>query len=190
MGAPVDRRGQRSAARRAAIPACLVAVLFAGSAALASEVETASEALASLDAELRVTGMTFVGTRGDASEFVLRADRAHFQPDSSKARLEDVRVVGTHPDESRSFEVACQRGELDIETNDFLAEGNVHGSTGDGRNYRAPWVRYDHEEALLYTDAPVEMRDRTGTFRGDGFRYQIEERRFKLLGNVSVVQEP
>jgi hypothetical protein len=34
------------------------------------------------------------------------------------------------------------------------------------------------------------MQDETGTFRGDGFRYDVDERRFRLLGNVSVVQAP
>ena len=41
---------------------------------------------------------------------------------------------------------------------------------------------------LLHTAAPVVMVDRTGTFRGDGFRYYVHERKFHLLGNVSVEQ--
>ena len=58
----------------------------------------------------------------------------------------------------------------------------------DGRSYQAPWVRYDHEQALLYTDAPVTMQDNTGRFRGDGFRYFVKQRRFRLIGNVSLEQ--
>jgi hypothetical protein len=34
------------------------------------------------------------------------------------------------------------------------------------------------------------MVDDTGTFRGDGFRFLVQEGRFRLLGNVSVVQSP
>jgi hypothetical protein len=41
---------------------------------------------------------------------------------------------------------------------------------------------------LLHTDAEVTVVDGAGRFRGDGFRYHIEERRFELLGNVSVEQ--
>jgi lipopolysaccharide export system protein LptC len=51
-------------------------------------------------------------------------------------------------------------------------------------------VRYDHDKQLLYTDAPVSMQDATGSFRGDGFRYYLKERRFRLLGNVSLEQSP
>ena len=159
-------------------------------AAHANEVRDATEVLARLDAALRVTGMTYVGSRGELREFVLRAEQASFQPETRRAALEGVRVVATDEDDSRNFEVTCRRGELDIETNDFLAEGDVRGTTGDGRSYRAPWVRYDNAAGLLFTDAPVVMRDATGTFRGDGFRYHVKERRFRLLGNVSVVQDP
>ena len=77
---------------------------------------------------------------------------------------------------------------MNIETTDFSAEGDVQGETGDGQRYWAPWVRYDHDEGLLYTDAPVRLVDAAGTFRGDGFRYHVHERRFRLLENVRVEQ--
>jgi lipopolysaccharide export system protein LptA len=84
----------------------------------------------------------------------------------------------------------CDKAELNVKTNDFTATGNVQGVTSDGQQYNAPWVRYEHEASLLLTDAAVSVVDQAGTFRGDGFRYHIEERRFELLGNVSVEQAP
>lgn len=137
---------------------------------------------------LRVDGMTFVGSRGSLNELVLRASHAVFLPERNLAELEDVRATVDHEDEGQSFVMTCERGELNVETNDFEARGNVRGVTGDGQRYAAPWVRYEHDSGLLYTDAPVTMVDDTGTFRGDGFRYFVREGRFKLLGNVSVVQ--
>lgn len=143
-----------------------------------------------IEAELRVTGMTFVGSRGEQSEFVLRARRGVFEPNTHIAKLQEVEVVATDEDASRSFEVTCERGDFNVETSDFLAEGDVRGTTGSGERYFAPWVRYDHEKGILYSDATVTMQDETGTFRGDGFRYDVDERRFRLLGNVSVVHAP
>jgi hypothetical protein len=86
--------------------------------------------------------------------------------------------------------MTCERAEFDVETYNFTAEGDVRGVTGDGSRYAAPWVGYDHEKGLLFSDAPVEMVDDTGRFRGDGFRFHVDEGRFELLGNVSVVQSP
>jgi len=137
---------------------------------------------------LRVTGMTFVGSRGSVREVVLRSRHAIFRPVERIADLREVNALVTEDGEGRSFSMTCERAELNIETNDFSAEGNVQGETGDGQRYWAPWVRYNHDEGVLYTDAPVRMVDSTGNFRGDGFRYHVRERRFQLLGNVRVEQ--
>jgi LPS export ABC transporter protein LptC len=139
---------------------------------------------------LRVSGMTFVGSRGDQSELVVRSDTAFFRPDSGVADLEVVRARVSDAKKGESFQLQCDRAELDVETNDFIATGNVKGLTGDGQRYSAPWVRYEHASSTLSTDAPVTMVDSGVTFRGDGFRYHIEERRFELLGNVVMEQTP
>lgn len=140
------------------------------------------------DPVLRVSGMTFVGSRGALRELVLRSRTAIFRPGQGIAELEGVSAEVSEGDGGRSFSMTCQRAELNVDTNDFLAEGSVEGATGDGRRYSAPWVRYAHEDQVLYTDAPVRMVDDTGVFRGDGFRYHVKERRFQLLGNVRVEQ--
>ncbi len=168
----------------------LIAAAPGGADGPAGDTPDAASEKPGIDAELRIIGMTFVGSRGDGSEFVLRARRGVFEPNTNIAKLQEVEVVATDEDEGRTFLVTCERGEFNVQTNDFLAEGNVRGTTGGGERYFAPWVRYDHEKGVLYSDATVTMQDETGTFRGDGFRYELDNRRFRLLGHVSVVQAP
>ena len=139
---------------------------------------------------LRISGMTFVGSRGALRELVVRSRNATFRPQQDIAELEDVTAEVSEGEGGRSFSMTCQRAELNLETQDFLAEGEVEGTTGDGRRYSAPWVRYVHNEGVLFTDAPVRMVDDTGVFSGDGFRYHVKDRRFQLLGNVRVEQGP
>jgi len=141
-------------------------------------------------AVLHVTGMTFVGSRGAVSELVLHSDSAVFDPETDIAELETVRAVVTQADKGQSFEMTCDRARLNVETNDFVAEGNVHGVTADGQRYSAPRVEYDHESGILSSEDRVVMVDDSGSFEGDGFRYHVRERRFRLLGNVRVVQTP
>ncbi len=141
-------------------------------------------------AVLRISGMTFVSSRESEREVVLRSREAVFEPEAGIAELVDVNAEVTVSDEGLSFTMECDRAELNVETNDFIARGDVHGQTRDGQHYEAPWVRYVHDEGLLYTDAPVHMVDEVGSFRGDGFRYHVHERRFELLGNVRVEQTP
>lgn len=132
--------------------------------------------------------MTFVGSRDSVREIVVRSERAKFHTDTKLAELEGVRAEVSEGDEGRSFTMTCERAELDLQKNDFLAEGHVEGETKAGQHVFAPWVRYDHAQGLLFSDAPVRMTDRSGSFRGDGFRYHVKERRFQLLGNVRVEQ--
>jgi len=155
------------------------AFAIAASGILAAGLSSADES-----SVLRISGMTFVGSRGEQSELVVRAETALFHPDSGLANLEGVRAVVSDAKKGESFQMQCDRAELDIETNNFTATGNVKGLTGDGQRYSAAWVRYDHQSSMLQTDAPVTVVDGGSTFRGDGFRYYIEERRFELLGNV------
>ena len=166
------------------IAAALALGLFA-SAAAPGPAHAAAEATS-----LEVQGMTFVGSRAGLREVVLRSRTAWLRPEQQIAELEDVSAIVTEDEAGRSFTMTCARVELDIARNDFLAEGDVRGETADGQRYSAPWVRYAHDEGLLFTNAPVEMKDARGSFRGDGFRYHVHERRFELLGNVRVEQKP
>jgi len=163
---------RRSRAWRLAVAALLV--VFAASAADA--------------AVLQVTGMTFVSSRDSVREIVVRSEHAKFHTDTKVAELDGVRAEVSEGAKGRSFSMTCERAELDLQNNDFLAQGDVEGETEEGQRVFAPWVRYDHERGVVYSDAPVRMTDRSGSFRGDGFRYHVKDRRFQLLGNVRVEQ--
>ena len=45
-----------------------------------------------------------------------------------------------------------------------------------------------HETGIVTTNAPVQITDKGGTYRGGGFRYFVRENRFRLMGGASVVQ--
>lgn len=137
---------------------------------------------------LRMTGMTFVGSRPPSGELVLHSERAIFHPDTDLAELEIVEAVWTDPVKGERFTMTCDRAELDVASNDFVARGKVRGETADGQRYSAPVVRYHHAEGLLQSDRRVTLVDDSGSFEGDGFRYLVREGSFHLLGNVKVVQ--
>jgi LPS export ABC transporter protein LptC len=147
-----------------------------------------ADSSAERETELRATGMTFVGSRNDRSELVVHSEIATFFTERDIADLEVVRAVVTDENDGDSFQMTCERAELNVETNDFRAEGQVRGITADGQKYSAPWVEYDHEAGVLHTSAPIQMEDDTGSFSADGFRYHVNERKFLMLGNVSVEQ--
>lgn len=139
---------------------------------------------------LDVEQMTFVASRGPANELVLDAAHARFDTGKERVYLDDVHAVVEPSREAGHFEIRCDQGELDLATNDFEARGHVRGQTEGDRSFVAPWVRYDHDKGVLFTDAPVTILEDAITYRGGGFQYFVRERRFKLLGGASVVQKP
>ena len=161
------------------LAAALIAWVFAATAALAD----------TRPPVLDVEGMTFVASRRSVSEVVVRAREARFDTDLDIVHLQTVAVRVASGKSQRALEITCLRGELDLATSDFRAEGDVKGRTEGGLEFSADWVRYSHDDGMLFTDAPVLITDGGGTFRGGGFRYIVDERRFKLLGGASVVQE-
>jgi hypothetical protein len=138
---------------------------------------------------LDLHGMTFVASEATANEILLRAAKARFYPEREVAELEDVRVEVAPGDGRVGFSMECEGGRLNLATQSFVAEGNVVGTIEGGRHFEAAWVAYDDHEGLLYTDEPVLIEEDEGRYRGGGFRYLVEERRFRLLGGASVVQE-
>jgi hypothetical protein len=139
---------------------------------------------------LEVDQMTFVGSRGPTRELVLRARHARIDTDRERVFLDDVHALVQPGSNAGHFEIRCESGELDLASNDFEASGNVRGETEGGRQFTAPWVKYDHERGLLFTNAPVLISEDAITYRGGGLEYFVRERRFRLLGGASVVQEP
>ena len=141
--------------------------------------------------EIRVTGMTFVASRDEKTELLLRADTAEFAPDGNTATLHGVHATVSGRGDQLGFEMRCDRGTLDFNTNNFHAAGNVRGRTDDGRQFETEWVKYDDEKRLLFTEESVVIREDSGAvYRGGGFEYYVSEQRFRLIGGAELVQEP
>jgi LPS export ABC transporter protein LptC len=141
-------------------------------------------------ATLRFGGMTFVASRGDHTEILVEARNMLVPPGAQTASLEGVSLLINHPQSGkRAFEMTCDQGDLEVETSNFRAEGNVEGRTADGRLIYTPWLRYDSDRDVISTDAPVRIVDGRHRLKGRGFIYHVKDSRFVLKGGASIVQE-
>ena len=138
---------------------------------------------------LDITGMTFVSSTTAEAEVVVHAETAQYRPDLDVAELVVVKASVATGTEGRKLDIECDEGTLDLKSNSFHARGNVKGRTEDGQQFKAPWVRYDHDEGLLFTDAPVLLIESGTKLQGGGFRYFVKEERFRLMGGATVVQD-
>lgn len=138
---------------------------------------------------MRIEGMTFVASTGSVTELLVAADRARVDIAGNRADLEAVHAQWAGADGRESLALRCERGEFDLATNDLVAIGDVRGRLGDGREFRAPWLRYDRANGVAFTDAPVVILDQGRQLRGGGLRYHVRDRRLRLTAGASV-REP
>jgi len=170
-------------------PSALLALLLLAAPAIA-EVPDPGWLVGDPGQRLDVRGMTFVASEGGANEIVLRAEHADFYPEREVAELDVVDVEVAPGDGRLGFRMRCDEGQLNLGTRAFIAVGHVAGTIEGNRQFEALWVAYDEAEGVLYTDDPVLITDEDGRYRGGGFRYFVNEARFRLEGGATVVQDP
>ena len=164
--------------------ATLVLVALA-TVALARGVRAVDDA--DLPQQLDLTKLTYVDSQGKRRAMVLQAEDARVMPRTEQVVLRAVALQLATADESGHLKLSCQHGQLDLQSGDFVGIGSVRGSTPDGRRFETERLHYDHKAGLVTTDAPVVIRDKSGTLRGGGFLYQVKEGRLKLTGGAQVV---
>ncbi len=146
---------------------------------------------AAADPPLTLRGMTFVSSQGSIHRVVVEAATAVLYPDTNLVELEGgVHAQLEGSEGSESLDLRCESGEYDLNTNDFIAVGQVEGRLADGRIFRGPWMRFRAEDGLAFSDAPVEITDGPQTLVGQkGLRYWVRDERLQLRGGASVREQ-
>jgi LPS export ABC transporter protein LptC len=147
----------------------------------------AAPAAAEEATELQLHGLTFVSSRADVNELIIEAEEVTYVPATDTAGLERVRVQFAGEDGEMSFKMVCDRGELNLESMDFRAEGNVRARTADGIEIRTAQASYERETGLVTGTSPVRITRPHGTLTGDGFEYHVDERRLRVRGTSRMV---
>lgn len=175
LGFPIWRSVWRACAWRG------VCGLVLGSMVALGMPSSANSTAATQSSELRVTGMTYVASRGSLNLYRVQASDTRVDPVKEVATLVGVHVVMS-PDSEQSFEFHCARGEIELATGNFRAEGQVHGLTADKRRFSTEWVSYDNKAHAISTTAVVLIEDIVGKYRGKkGFRYFVDREHLELF---------
>lgn len=138
---------------------------------------------------LRLAEMTFVASRDAVNELVVQAENMVVPPPGDVANLETVRMVMRNPGGRSSFEMTCRSSDLELESADFVARGDVQGRTADGRRFFTEWLHYHNGSGVVSSDAPVRIVDGGHVISGRGFVYHVADGRFVLKGGAHIVQE-
>jgi len=135
---------------------------------------------------MRLEQLAFVATRESTTEVRVEAVTGVIEEAIGKAILDTVRAEWSGADGKPSLAITCERGELDLDSNDLLASGDVRGTLADGRRFVGPWLRDDRARGVAFTDAPVQILEGARVLRGGGFEYHVRDRRLRLTAGAKV----
>lgn len=137
---------------------------------------------------IEIRGMTFVLDEASGRHVVVRAERARVDPIGEVAQLADVEVIVRGERPEIGLTLRCATARITLGDQAFRLDGDVRGVDGDGRRMRTEWLEYDPAVQTLRTTAPVTVVDGTAEYRGKALVYEVDARRLRLLGGVSVVR--
>ncbi len=138
-----------------------------------------------------LTEVVFEGFNGAVLSTQVLARRAEIDLAAGIAELTDVRI--TFREEVRGVvELRAARGEVRIESEDFVLGGGVTGSTEAGDRFETEELRYASAERRIWSDTQVRLVRSNLILRADGMEIEIDqpERRIRLLGHVRGEMEP
>jgi LPS export ABC transporter protein LptC len=137
---------------------------------------------------IEIRGMTFVLDEASGRHLVVRAERARVDPVTEVAQLAEVEVLVRGERSGMGLTLRCTTARITLGDQAFRLDGDVVGVDGDGRRMRTEWLEYDPAAQTLRTTAPVTVVDGAAEYRGQALVYEVDARRLRLLGGVSVVR--
>jgi LPS export ABC transporter protein LptC len=166
----------------------LVAALLAASAGCTGEPPPVASP-PTLRPQTLLEGVVLEGYAAGSNEFRVQAAAAEVDPLASVARLSRVQIDFADRT-SGAVSVEAGEGEFALARDDFELRGGVVGETSAGEHFETEDLRYDSATRSLRTEAPVRMTRSNLEFRGRGMRFDIDSRRLRFAGRVTVTSLP
>ena len=155
----------------------------------ASQQEEAAPKFSSEDAKMYLEKIHFVEDKKGKKTWELEAKSIQQNREENLMVLEDVRVT-VYTEEGRSFTISGKQGTVSLETKDMDLKGDVVVASSDGYRLRTQSVAYRHQEKKAGTSDPVEIDGEQIHVAGKGMIVNMEERSFKILGQVKTQLKP
>ena len=149
----------------------------------ASEEEKAGPTFSSEDAKMVLEKIHFVEDKKGKKTWELEAKSIQQNREEDLMVLEDVKVT-VYTEDGRSFVISGKQGKVSLESKDMDLQGDVVVSLSDGYRLRTQSVAYRHQERKAGTSDPVEIDGEQIHVAGKGMIVNMEERTFKILGQV------
>lgn len=141
------------------------------------------------EADMLMSKVKFVDTRGGKRNWVVESKTARLHKDKDRAFFEGVHIT-FYGSDGREMHLFSNRGELDTETRDMTAEGDIRGRSSDGLEFFTSTLRYDYAKREVSTKAPVKIVASGFETEGVGMVLDVDKETVRLLNSVRLMGNP
>jgi len=134
-------------------------------------------------ADMVMTNVKFVDSRRGRRNWVVQSRTARLFKDKKRAAFEGVHIT-FFANDGREMQLYSNRGELDTDTRDMSAEGDIRGRSSDGLEFFTSTLKYTYKKREIMTGDPVKIVGSGFETEGIGMVVDVDKETVQLLNQV------
>ncbi len=134
-------------------------------------------------ADMVMTNVRFVDTRQGKRNWVVQSRTARLFKDKNRAAFDGVHIT-FYAKDGREMHLYSNRGELNTDTRDMTAAGDIRGRSSDGLEFFTSTLRYTYEKREIMTGDPVKIVGSGFETEGIGMTVDVDRETVELLNQV------
>ena len=138
------------------------------------------------DADMVMSNVRFVDTRRGKRNWMVESKTARLLKEKDRAFFEHVHITFYGKDD-REMHLYSDRGELDTDSRNMRAEGDIRGRSSDGLEFFTSTLRYNYKKREISTDAPVKIIASGFETEGVGMVLDVDMESVRLLDQVRLL---
>ena len=138
------------------------------------------------DADMVMSNVRFIDTRRGKRNWMVESKTARLLKEKDRAFFENVHITFYRKD-GREMHLYSNNGELNTDTRNMRAEGDIRGRSSDGLEFFTSRLRYDYKKREISTDDSVKIIASGFETEGVGMVLDVEKETFRLLDQVRLM---
>lgn len=135
------------------------------------------------EADMLMSKVRFVDTRQGQRNWVVESNTARLLKEKDRAFFAGVHITFYGKD-GREMHLYSDNGELDTDSRNMRAIGDIRGRSSDGLSFFTSSLRYDYAKREISTDDPVKIIASGFETEGVGMRLDVDNETVRLLNQV------
>jgi len=127
--------------------------------------------------------VNYVEIKGSQPVFKITAERGDFSFSSGEGTVEKIKGE-IFLQNNRTVSVDGDRGVIKENGDTIVLQDNITGIMGDGTEFNTESMTYKVKENRIFTNAPIWLKDRTGTMTATSMEANLDRDIIRFVGDV------